>query len=198
MDSWETQGWGIDVNSDSLIDLDLYALGARTQHKDLFLEVDAMLGLVPRQQALNNVVAGFANVPNSLVNNPDLANGVKLHIDPLDADTTIPVANWPNKFTDFDNVKKVYFGTKAQRTSPDSAYILQAKNLVYRYCIFGRSYGVGSDTGSSGLAELANGLGGNDFMVTLGSSGWAARTGANKIADQSGTLMHEMRNQSPQ
>ncbi len=191
MDSWETQGWGIDVNSDSLIDLDLYALGARTQHKDLFLEVDAMVGLVPRQLALDTVVAAFSKVPNSLVNNPDGKPGIKLHIDPLDADTTIPVANWPNRFTDFDNVKKVYFGTKAQRTSPDSTYILQAKNLVYRYCIFGRTYGVGADTGSSGLAELANGLGGNDFMVTLGSIGPTGWNGG-RLVDQAGTLMHEM------
>ncbi|MBM2840910.1 MAG: repeat-containing protein, partial [Bacteroidetes bacterium] len=191
MDSWETQGWGIDVNSDSVMDLDLYTLGARSQHKDLFLEVDAMAGLTPRQAALDTVVKSFAKVPNLLVNNPDGAIGVKLHIDPLDADTTIPVANWPNYFTDFDVVKKIYFGTKAQRSSPDSTYILQAKNLVYRYCIFGRTYGVGSDTGSSGLAELANGLGGNDFMVTLGSVGARGWNGGS-LADQAGTLMHEM------
>ena len=84
---------------------------------------------------------------------------------------------------------------------PNWANIREAKRQAYRYCIFGDSYG---GSASSGLAEL----GGNDFMVTLGSVPTPPRevgfsrgqTGCSTPTDdipgtpdqQAGTFMHEL------
>lgn len=183
MDSWETQGWGIDVNSDSLIDADLYARGARPRHKDLFVEVDAMSGLAPADTTLRRDSVAFAAVPNSLINNPDGANGISLHI--VISDTGITRTQWPtNWWQKFHKIKDSLFTTQADRTSPNARYIREAKKLVYRYCIFADTH----DTdGSSGQAEDSFAQGCNDFMVTLG--GWTVDGGT---PDQkAGTFMHE-------
>ncbi len=190
MDSWETSGWGIDHNSDGVIDLDLYALGARKDHKDIFVEVDAMIGFVPELGVLNNVVTAFANAPDSLVRNPDHADGVKLHY-VLD-DTMIAVKHLANVWPQFDTIKTAYWGTETERTTPNGRYTLEAKNLVYRYCLFARGFTMtlgGADSGYSGLGELEYGMGGNDFIVSLGADGWAGNASFN---DRAGTFMHEM------
>ncbi len=170
-DDWETEG--IHFNDDGIIDLDLPALGADPNHKDLFVEVDAMVGRAPPQAVLNRVRDAFAAVPNDLIHNPDGLDGITLHIQ-LD-ETNIPLAPWPNAFADFDAVKAARFGTAAER---GDANIKAAKALAYRYCIFGDTH---SGTTSSGLAECP----GNDFMVTLGA--WAGGT----PDQQAGTFMHE-------
>ncbi|MBI4549058.1 MAG: hypothetical protein HY707_13830, partial [Ignavibacteriae bacterium] len=190
MDCWETQGWGIDVNSDGKIDLDLYAAGARPNHKDIFVEVDAMNTYAPPDSALKMVVRSFSIVPNTYLNNPDNRPGINFHYE-LD-DTTIPVMDFPNVWTDFDSVKKNYFGTLVQRNDTNAVHILQAKHLVYRYCIFARTKGTTDDTLSSGQGELTNGLGGNDFMVTFGSTGANGWNNTRNLADHAGTFMHEL------
>ncbi|MBK7369550.1 MAG: hypothetical protein IPJ04_17160 [Candidatus Eisenbacteria bacterium] len=78
-DCWETQGWGIDVNSDGLVDADLYAMGARPDHKDLFVEIDGMLGCMPPAGTAELVSSAFEVVPPNLVSNPDGTGGVHLH-----------------------------------------------------------------------------------------------------------------------
>jgi hypothetical protein len=84
----------------------------------------------------------------------------------------------------FHKIKDSLFTTAADRASPNARYILQAKKLVYRYCIFADAHDV---DGSSGRAEDSFAQGCNDFMVTLG--GWAIDGGS---ADQkAGTFMHE-------
>ena len=183
LDSWETDG--IDIGDDGTIDLDLPALGADPDHKNLFVEVDAMAGRAPLRATLDRVKTAFAAVPNVLVDNPDEANGITLLID-LD-ETDIPLADWPNAFADFDAVKATRFGTPAQRDDLNWTNIRAAKVLAYRYCIFANRYrsvrdGTVSWT-SSGLAELP----GNDFMVTLG--GWGTPGGTRD--QQAGTFMHE-------
>jgi hypothetical protein len=189
-DSWETKGWGIDVNSDGKIDLDLWALGARPDHKDIFVEVDAMTGFVPPDSALKMVVASFDSVPNIYLNNPDGKRGISLHA-ALD-DTTIPALNFPAIWTDFDAVKKIYFGTAAERNDPNARNILEAKRLVYRYAMFARTFGTGGDTNYSGIARLGDGLGGNEFMVTFGSTGPYGWSATKALDDNAGTFMHEL------
>lgn len=91
---WESQNYGIDVDGDGDYELDLYALGARPDHKDVFVEVDYMMGRAPLTQTpvptrvadeglatgtvLDNVILSFLNAP---VSNPDGATGIKLHIE---------------------------------------------------------------------------------------------------------------------
>ena len=183
LDSWETPGWGIDVNSDSTIDLDLHALGARPDSKDIFIEVDAMTGMAPLD-SLQGVQDAFAIVPNSMIHNPNGATGIDLHI--TISDTTIPLAPWPtNYWASFDSVKNAYFGTAAERNSPNARFILEAKKLVYRYCVFAYQH---TTQTWSGRTEPGFLQGANDFMVTLGA--WTPSGGT---ADQkAGTFMHEL------
>jgi hypothetical protein len=188
-DLWETHG--IDANSDGQIDL---VLNSDPQHKDLFVEIDAMQGFVPQVGALNDVIAAFAAAPNALVDNPDGVDGITLHV--LLDETNIPNAIWAVGFSEFDAIKQnTYpaiaggFGTVADRASSNAANILAAKRLVYRYCIFADQYGT---SGSSGQGEIQNPFqpdiieGGNDFYVTLGPWGGGTRE------QQSGTFMHEL------
>lgn len=187
LDVWESQGGGIDFDSDGTVDLDLYALGARSNHKDLFLEIDAMDDRAPSAAAINAVVAAFNAAP---VANPDGLPGIKLRVQfdetdiprvpwnamiDIDGDT---VGDWPAAF---DATKAARFGTAAQRAHANSANILGAKRWAYRYCIFADTY---AGTAFSGIAELP----GNDFVVTLG--GWPTPGGT--PLQQAGTLMHEM------
>jgi hypothetical protein len=192
MDSWETQGWGIDVNGDGVIDQDLWLMGARPNHKDIFVEVDAMNGFAPPDRALEMVQASFDRVPNIYVSNPDGQGGIKLHY--ILDDTTIQVQDFPLTFVDFTLVKNSNFGTAAERNPANTnrTNILAAKDLVYRYCIFARTFGIGNDTLASGIAELANGLGGNDFMVTFGSTGPSGWYATKNVEDNAGTFMHEL------
>lgn len=186
LDSWETIG--IDINSDGIIDLDLPALGARPDHKDLFLEVDYMgddtHSHLPPDTVFTDVIGAFANAP---VENPDGTTGTKLHILKDERLAHIAVIK---AFEDYDTIKNISFGTAAERSSPDSVNILGAKRFVYRYCLIAHQYsmfnstaGTWQTTTSSGRAEIA----GNDFLVTLG----AFDGGTGNADQQSGTFMHE-------
>lgn len=179
LDTWEQNG--IDINCDGVIDLDLPALGAHWQRKDIFVEVDSMVGRAPSQATLDRVVAAFAAAPNALVNNPSGIDGINLHLIADPADQAIALINFPNAFADFHALKALRFGNAADRASPNAANILRAKRLVFRYCIFGNSYG---NTSSGGLAEFI----GDDFMVTLGL--WPTPGGTPD--EQAGTFMHEL------
>lgn len=156
LDSWESQGGGIDVNGDGVIDLDLYAMGARPDHKDLFLEVDVMDGGTFSQAGLDMVVDSFRFAP---VENPDGDNGIELHVivDELD----IPNAPiWDDEFHDFDNIKAFYFGTPAERGDGNAEHILAAKRRAFRYCVLVDEIA----DATLGIAELP----GDDMYVGLG------------------------------
>jgi hypothetical protein len=189
-DSWETKGWGIDVNSDGVIDLDLWALGARPDHKDVFVEVDAMAGLAPDELvALGAVEGAFAAAPNSLVHNPDNTNGINLHT--LLDDINIPRQPWSSYLTALDSffiLKKTYFGSREDSASPNSRFILEAKKLVFRYCIFADRFDEEHHSGAAELPPSSVGVGKNDFFVSLG--GWPTDGGT--PAQQAGTFMHEL------
>ncbi|MFO0936318.1 MAG: FG-GAP-like repeat-containing protein [Gemmataceae bacterium] len=187
-DLWETKGKGLDVNGDGIIDLDLYAMGARPNHKDLFLEVDTMVGRSNGvAAALATMTTAFANSPPS---NPDTVPGITLHAT-LD-ETTIPLASWANVTnvfpTQFDIVKQNYFGTAAQRNDPNWPNISRALNLVERYCVIADRFGSQNNSG------IARGLPGQDFLVTLGNQYFytdgspAPGPSANMLV---GTIMHE-------
>ncbi len=179
LDIWEQNG--LDINCDGVIDLNLPALGAHWQRKDVFVEVDAMVGRAPTQATLNRVVAAFGAAPNALINNPSGIDGVKLNLIVDPADQNIPLQDFPNDFVEFHQIKAARFGDAADRASPNAANILEAKRQVFRYCIFANNWGT---TTSSGLAEVP----GNDFMVTLG--GWTTPGGTPD--QQAATFMHEL------
>ncbi|MBI4547122.1 MAG: hypothetical protein HY707_04025 [Ignavibacteriae bacterium] len=158
LDCWESEGDGIDVNADGMIDLNLYARGARANHKDIFVEVDYMFGSDVANRTLPLVQNAFASVKNKYVNNPDAHDGINLFAELNANDLPIPSAAWASDpYPEFFAAKKQFFGTDAERSDPNAANILEAKRLVYRYCIFADRYGT---TGSSGQAELNEVLGG--------------------------------------
>lgn len=167
LDTWEN--CGIDADMDGMIDLDLPAMGADPNVKDIFVEVDAMVGRAPHGQALAQVQTAFQ------------AQGIRLHS--MVDETDIPLAAWVTGFPEFDAVKSARLGTPAERASPNWAAIRHARLLSSRYCIFADQYGGG---GSSGLAEI----GGDDFMVTLGHPSWNVPGGT--VDEQAGTYMHEL------
>ncbi|MDD5703116.1 MAG: SBBP repeat-containing protein, partial [Dehalococcoidales bacterium] len=76
-DPWEKEG--VDINNDGTIDLDLPRMGAKYNHKDIFVEIDWMQAgdhdHKPIDLAMRDVEAAFAAAP---VDNPDGTTGVNL------------------------------------------------------------------------------------------------------------------------
>jgi len=194
---------GIDLDAngtfagDGSVELKLADLGATPDHKDLFVEVDAMTDRAPAETttahhddvdhaqlatgtSLDEVVYAFLTAP---VANPDGINGIRLHLD-VD-DTTPRVSKWgfggADPWDDFQAYKDDYFGH-----ADDSDAVKDAKRLAYRYAVFADEYwdSAAGSWNSSGKAEIR----GNDFFVTLGN--WSTAGGT--VAEQQGTFMHEL------
>jgi hypothetical protein len=211
-DSWETEG--VDGDDDGRIDLVL--TGANPNRKDLFVEIDYMFcehanfqcfdehSHRPLDEALARVTSAFANAP---VVNPDLSFGITLHMQVDEAVAEIRVTHFlnaePGARDDFNDVKRgnpavecgagaASFGTLQDRLHEDCSAILRARELVFRYAVFGHEH---AGRGSSGIAEI----GGNDFMVTLGSfddddyraNGGTADVNTARIEVEAATFMHE-------
>jgi hypothetical protein len=173
-DHWEING--IDINNDGTVDLDLPALGADWEHKDIFVEVDYMGSFgdhnhKPNPTAISDVIEAFANAP---VNNPDNIGGINLHVF---IDEELPHQN--EKSFDVVRAEKKYtFGTAEERTKPNT---IEAKELVFHYCLFAHKQ-LGGNWG--GMGEVI----GNDFMVSLGAGTGQVGT----INDQAEVFMHEL------
>lgn len=95
LDGWESNGLDADCNLATTcagcpqgVDINLPAMGARVDHKDLFLEMDwfpgaAFIGDQPRQSAIQAVKAAFAQAPVDAGGtvNPDNLPGINLWVD---------------------------------------------------------------------------------------------------------------------
>ena len=199
LDSWETHG--IDFDNNGTVDLDLPAMGADPQHKDIFVEIDYMVlnGTTghthkPKAAALQTVINAFNNAP---VSNPDGTTGIHIHID-AGADTIMnPVTNetWgarsqSDALTHQDNLGTCSNGDynwsafdAIKGLSVPGSFSIQRAD-VFHYNIWGHSlcpqYGT--------ISGIARGLPGSDFLVTLG--GWLGNVGT--VSQQAGTLMHEL------
>ena len=179
LDWWELSG--IDANGDGTIDLDLAALGAKVDHKDVFVEIDYMTAAThdhdPRTlpsgspmspSAIAPVVTAFANAP---VTNPDGTTGIVLHalIDESIPEQSLITVDGEN--SDFNKIKlgsprspcgTAHFGTVADRGNTTNCQnIIKAKRRVYRYALFAHRFA--EMPGSTGIAELT----GNDLVVAL-------------------------------
>ena len=182
---------------------------AKPGRPDAFLEIDYMDFHRPEQAAIDAVVQMFQNAPNNFNRFPLPYSGIALHVQVDDlvsvngknhfANVAFPPCTAPASPTDsttvdFDAVKRLFFGTAAERaslsTNPDA---LNAKALVFRYALMAHNLlGLGT---TSGCAEIL----GNDFIVSLGS--WATKTfgsgktatshGVGNLDQQSGTIAHE-------
>ena len=173
-DHWEMNG--IDYDHDGTVDLDLPAMGADWEHKDIFVEVDYMGSdgshdHRPNPTAITDVIQAFANAP---VSNPDNIAGINLHVF---IDEELPHQN--EKSFDEIRAEKVHtFGTAEERTRPNAT---EAKELVFHYCVFIHKQKGGT---WSGIGEAP----GNDFLVSLG--GFSTNPGTPD--QQAATFMHEL------
>lgn len=173
-DSWEVTG--IDYDDDGIIDLNLPAMGADPNHRDLFVEVDRMAGAPFSQNALSKVRDAFANAP---VYNPDGRRGITLHIQ---IDDTVPFHDSIDSDSDFMDIKDQNWGTFEERTHPNNAdNILDSKKLAFRYCLFANEL---DPNDAVGIGEWP----GNDFIVALGGLPPAMRTDHELAV----TFMHEL------
>jgi uncharacterized repeat protein (TIGR01451 family) len=201
-DDWEQ--FGADTDGDGIVDLDLPALGANPNHKDIFVEVDYMDCAVtgsdcaagdthshrPKAAAIAAAVQAFANAP---VTNPDGVNGINLHVDISNA-----VAHQNNL-----NINGLCFngGTgigsfDAVKADPANFGPDNPRRFAFRYSLW--THQQVSTSTSSGCAELP----GNDFQVALGGwdTGGAADLDGDGLDDrdvgtiqqQAGTFIHEM------
>jgi len=170
-DIWETNGYTYNGRF-----VDLPAIGANPDHKDVFVRIDYMGGLAPKAAALAKVVAAFASVPNSqfAVPNPDGQDGIKLRIfignelpfQVFLGSTDGGVYDW----TEFEAAKNGSFPEELQ--------------LAFHYCIFANIGPTESQVPNSGISR---GVPSNDFLVTLGS--WP---NSGTVDEQAGTFMHEL------
>lgn len=196
-DKWEIYGVDVVVDSKKYF-IDLKAMGANPQHKDLFLQIDYMVDKSendshshkPKDKALEKVIKVFADAP---VPNPDKKNGITVHID-AGSDTIMdPVSNkkW-EKLSESHALEHVdNLGSGNRRTGYvwDEFNKLEEKNFsryrrkVFRYCIFAHNLGV--DLGKT--SGWSRNIPGTAFVVSLGS--WT--DGVGSVNEQAGTLLHE-------
>lgn len=153
----------LDVDHDGVID-------ARVDHRDLFVEVDAMTatGLAPAAGELDPVIDAFEQAP---VTNPDGTTGIALHLDLDEDDLATQDFDYDiNGWDVFHSIKSIHFGTPQERADggaiPESR-LLDAKAQAYRYCIFGRAHIF--HVSVTGRAEVSE-FGGNDFYIALGAN----------------------------
>ena len=168
-DEWEKNG--IDINNDKIIDLDLKKLGAKYDHKDLFVEVDYMKGFKPSMATFPIVEKAFKDA--SLVCNPDNARGVNLHIQVDQQIPHVEIIPW-SKISEWKNK---YFGTTS-----DSNVVKEAKKQVFHYSFFIDKYR--EDKTSTGKADTP----GMNSIVSLGVLKEIHRT----PSWQAKTFMHEV------
>ncbi|EPX62952.1 hypothetical protein D187_006362 [Cystobacter fuscus DSM 2262] len=170
--------------------LDLYAMGARTAQRDIFIEVDHMQstnpGILPQKDALDKLVAVFAG------------RGIQVH---LDVGTRFSASFDPAKYNLGQGSPEVPFSANINMTRAGgeaaSVYELKSANMdvarrsAFHYCVFGSTQSLNGSAGISGIAERL----GNDLLVTLGAFKLSTDTAAQRnvlINYQAATLMHEL------
>lgn len=193
LDAWEIDG--IDLDDDGTPEIDLPALGADPEKKNLFVELDSQTGVNVDQQAIALVENAFLNAPAALVKNPDNSAGIILNFIVDESDLTneeYDGNNWP---PEFDTAKADSFGTQELRDHDDWDTIKKAYKHIFRYCIWGqtiystkaRDDGTTYKSYFSGKSELP----GNDFFVAGGEvASWFSDPSMQTNA-LAGTLMHE-------
>jgi hypothetical protein len=193
-DKWETQG--IDVDRDGTVDLDLPAMGATPDHKDMFIEVDHMVkpqtcvwlfcwggnDFSPQQSALDDVRASFAASPLAVRMHIDA--GPSSVMDPTNGSTwgarsragTVPytqslgtMSGSDYQWSAFDAIKTSNFDL--------------ARREAFHYVVYADTY---AGSGSSGISR---GIPGSDLLVTDGDPSW---NGGFTRTQERGTFMHEL------
>jgi hypothetical protein len=184
-----------EVSGGTFAGLDLYAMGARTGQKDIFIEVDYMNstdpGVIPRAESLSNVVSAFS------------AQNFVVHFDtgtlfsPSFSQASFNLGQGANlvpyeQCVTFDQTTCTQ-NTSTRRSIWDwkDEYFDLRRRSIFHYLLFGNSQLSDGAGGSSGLGELI----GNDYLVTMGNWGFTTTAGAplNQLINmQASTVMHEL------
>jgi hypothetical protein len=188
LNTWEING--IDVNNDGTIDFVLPQ--ANPLHKNLYIETDYMNfhrpiggGNVFGASAIEDVRRAFRSAP---VSNPDGVIGVNLFVQ---LDENITHQDQINGVAGLLAIKRVWFGTAAERADPNNATLLAAKRLAFHYGPF-----VHDRSDFPGSSGVSNGSPGMEFFVSLGAQGYARDPVTNHSvgtrSQQAATFMHEL------
>jgi hypothetical protein len=203
-DKWEREGI---KNDDGDLLLDLPALGASVDKKDVFVEVDYVAGRKPEQDGLDAVVAAFAEhdinlhvfLDDEIAENPKSEVGLYANSGGL----TVPTIKYGAGSTSACANNNGYFGIQwdgdhkpadnqvgPDRTNSLCEEIMDAHRKVFRYGVFAWAR---PNSGSSGKGHLP----GSDFIVSVGS--WVGNlpagslyAGLSKRQFEEGTFMHEL------
>jgi len=175
-----------EVQGSTYAGLNLYAMGARTGQRDVFLEVDYMdsndPGVVPHKAALDKVKAVFA------------AKGYKLHFDVGDLyhqadginEAMHDLGNASAKVPFAQGIELGGSADKANFYTYKYGHMDPRRRGVFYYVLFAYSRNADGSAGSSGVAEVF----GNDAIVSLGN--WGLIANSNRLINyQASTLMHE-------
>lgn len=176
-DCWESPGEGLIVGT---WPTRYRPAGADPQHKNCYVEVDAMVGMGPTQAVLDRVSAVFATFSNAQLAppNPDGMNGIALTAQLSDVD--VPRTAWgPDWAARYAAVRDEYF------CRGEAPILRRAKSRIFRYCLFADSTSR-NDTG-------ATAIGGWEMMCTLGSNIRRRFVGEGpRDSVLAGTFMHEL------
>ena len=185
-----------EVLGGSFAGIDLFAMGARTGRRDIFIEIDTMdsidLGIIPTTESLQMVVSAFAkrniNVvfdagtifsPSFSVNSFNL--GQDKNIVPFEKcikfDPTFCTSNVSDRRTIYD-YKDEFMDLR--------------RRSIFHYLLMANTQNVdGSVGGAAGSAELN----GNDIIISYGNifSSNPSTSDRNRLINQrAGTIMHEL------
>jgi hypothetical protein len=169
--------------------LDLYAMGARTNQRDLFVELERMdssdPAVVPRRAALDKVVAAFAK--RGIAVHFDAGNLFAASFDPqnhnLGGGGPVPFSKAVG-FSRSDEAIPSLYDIK-------SVHMAGARRALFYYMLFGWSQNADGSGGPSGLGEVS----GNDSMITLGGFNLGVNNSLqrNLLTNyQAATMMHEL------
>ncbi len=173
LDAWETGGY--DANGDGVVDVNLPAMGASPNHKDLFVETDYMSGRLPTSGVYDRIVDVFATAP---VSNPDGVSGIKIHLDAGGALGSSYNLGGGNQVPYDSNLRPAW----KQTNDIKSANFDSKRAAVFYYMIYADDYDSSCSSGYSFAIP------GDTFIVTMG-----ARCNWHPDDDmQVGTFVHEL------
>ena len=169
--------------------MDLYALGARPGHRDVFVEIDGMAstdaGVLPRRESLDMVVAKFQQ------------HGLYLHLDAGSRfDAIVNPAHYNLGQPDWNVPFSTCVNFPGGSLPCGDVYAYKARHMdlarraIFHYALFGSSQLVSGAGGSSGRADIV----GSNLIVTMGNWGFLTTpvSELNQLVNmQASTFMHE-------